>query len=119
MTAAVRGDHPDYFGPNGRVSARRLFPLPASYEPGMLVLEVGAELDALYDELAELLARPDALDPDRDTGRRLAEVEAELERREQVEADLMDAAFRDNLRLPIDGGGVAHGADEGAFSSRR
>jgi hypothetical protein len=72
-----------------------------SYTPGLKVLEGGRDMDALYDELAELLARADALDPASDTAARMAEVEARLEALEQREADELQAAFEDSLLMPL------------------
>jgi hypothetical protein len=104
MSTVARGDDSRYFGRGGRVRAARLFPLPSSYTPGLTVLEGGPDLDALYDELAELLARPDALDSGSETAARIAEVEARLEAFEQREADELRAAFEDSLLMPLGAG---------------
>lgn len=105
MTAVARGDDPRYFGPGGRVRSARLFPLPASSAPGLGVLDRGRQdMDALYDALAELLGRQDALDPDSETGRRIAEINQHLERLEGQEADRLRAAFEGTLSMPIDTG---------------
>lgn len=115
MKAVKRGDDPDYFGPGGRVRAARLFPLPTSYMPGTLptpglrVLTGGAgeraqQMDVLYDQLADLIGQPDALDPDSTTGRRIAEIEAELTRHEEAEVRVMREAFDASLLLPRDAG---------------
>lgn len=56
-------------------------------------------MDELYDALARLLAQPDALDPDSDTARRMAEIEQMLEPLEQEEADELQAAFEASSRI--------------------
>lgn len=87
------------------MSGDKLFPLrPASYTPGLKVLQGGQEMERLYDTLAELLALPDALEPDSDTARRIREVEATLEALEQEEARELQAAFEASLTMPLGAG---------------
>jgi hypothetical protein len=61
-------------------------------------------MDALYDEFARLLVQPDALDPDSETAKQIAAVKAKLEPYKKAEALLVEQAFEDSLRLPIDAG---------------
>lgn len=70
--------------------------------PGLRVLAGKQEMDALYDELSELLGKPDALDSESETAKQIAEVEARLERFQQAEADIMRAAFEARLPVPLD-----------------
>lgn len=63
-------------------------------------------MNELYDALAELLGRQDALDPDSETARRIAEIEKQLEQLEGQEADRLRAAFEGTLRMPLDAGAV-------------
>lgn len=100
----MRADDPELFGPNGRVDADRIFPRTNSYTPGLHVLVGGQVLNPLYAKFEALLAKPDALDPDSDTGRRLAEVEAKIAKHEQVDVDRMTQAFQRSLHMPIDAG---------------
>lgn len=58
-------------------------------------------MDTLYDEYARLLARSDALDPDSETARQLAEVDAKLQRYEKAEAAAWRAEFEASLPIPI------------------
>lgn len=67
----------------------------------MRVLPGAAEMDALYDELAQLLARADALDPESDTAKQIAEVEAKLQRYEATEAELWRREIEARLPIPI------------------
>jgi hypothetical protein len=104
---AIRCDDPRYFGPGGRVDASRLFPLPASYRPvpGLKVLDGGAgTFDELYSELGALMARADAMDPDSDTARQIAAIDARLTDLEEQEASEMRAAFEARRLMPIDAG---------------
>lgn len=104
-TRVIRGDDPRLFGKGGRVRAARLFPLPASYTPGLRVLPTDdPELDRLYDQMAELLAQADALDPNSPTAARIAEVEREVAAIEAREADALRASFEDGLQMPIGAG---------------
>lgn len=61
-------------------------------------------MDTLYDQLADLLGQPDALDPDSTTGQCIAEIEAELTRHEEAEVRVMREAFDASLLLPRDAG---------------
>lgn len=81
--------------------AIKLFPLVTSDVPGMRVLPGPTEMDALYDELALLLARADALDPESDTAKQIAEVEAKLQRHEAAEAELWRREVEARLPIPI------------------
>lgn len=101
MKSALRCDSTEYFGPRGRVHAIKLFPLVTSDVPGMRVLPGPTEMDALYDELALLLARADALDPESDTAKQIAEVEAKLQRHEAAEAELWRREVEARLPIPI------------------
>ena len=81
--------------------AIKLFPLEGSGVPGMRVLPGTAEVDALYDELARLLARADALEPESDTAKQIAEVEAKLQRYEAAEAELWRREVEARSPMPI------------------
>lgn len=70
--------------------------------PGLRVLAGKQVMDALYDEYSELLGRPDALDPESETAKQIAEVEARLEQHEQAEADILRAEFEAQLPVPLD-----------------
>jgi hypothetical protein len=101
VKAVQRCDDPKYFGPRGSVRAIRLFPLDSVGVPGMRVLPGPTEMDALYDELALLLARADALDPESDTAKQIAEVEAKLQRYEAAEAELWRREVEARLPVPL------------------
>jgi hypothetical protein len=102
MQAAARCDSPRYFGAKKQVESSRLFPKHAARLPVMRLLADQQKMDALYDELARLLSRPDALDPESDTARELAAVEAELDQYERAEAELLRAELDARLPIPID-----------------
>ena len=104
MKAAARCDSPKYFGAKKQVDSSKLFPLRGSGIPGILVIPGKSEMDALYDEFARLLVKPDALDPDSETAKQIAEVKAKLEPYKKAEALLIEQAFEDSLRLPMDAG---------------
>lgn len=101
MRPAVRCDSPSYFGTKGRVSFSKLFPLRGSGIPGIRVLPDEQEMDALYDEYARLLSLPDALEPDSETARQIAEVDAKLQAYEKAEAELWRAEAEASLPVPI------------------
>ena len=61
-------------------------------------------MDALYDEFARLLVKPDALDADSETAKQIAEVKAKLEPYKRAEALLIERAFEDSLLLPMNAG---------------
>ena len=105
-SVVIRGDDPRLFGPGKRVRASKLFPLPESYTtPGLRVVPgEDPAFDALYEQLSELLGRPDALDPESDTARAIADVEAALTKLERVEAEQLRARFEDGLLLPLTAG---------------
>lgn len=104
MSQALRGDDARLFGQGGRVRAARLFPLPASYTPGLRVMRGGQEMNELYDQLAELLVLPDALEPTSDTHRRIVDIEQKLSRIEKEEAAELQTAFEATLLMPLDAG---------------
>jgi hypothetical protein len=77
--------------------------------PGQLVVVVvdsrvvvNQEMEALYDERARLLSRADAFEPESETAKRIAEVDGELQRYEDAEAEQMRRAFESSLPIPID-----------------
>lgn len=72
--------------------------------PGMRVLSGEQDVDALYDEFARLLVKPDALDPESETAKQIAEVQAKLEPYKKAEALRIEKVFEDGLLLPIDAG---------------
>lgn len=84
--------------------AIRLFPLDPVGSPGLRVLSGADDIDALYDEFARLLVKPDALDPESETAKQIVEVKAKLEPYKKAEALQIDQAFQDSLLLPIDAG---------------
>lgn len=104
MKPAVRCDSLRYFRATGRVTSSKLFPLKGSGIPGIRVLPGKEHMDALYEEFARLLVMPDALDPDSETAKQLAEVKAKLEPYKKAEALLIEQAFEDSLLMPIDAG---------------
>lgn len=58
-------------------------------------------MDALYEEYARLLSQPDALDPQSDTAKEIAAVDAKLQQHEKAEAELWRAEFEASLPIPI------------------
>lgn len=105
MNAVARGDDPKLFGPRGRVRANKLFRLTSSYTPGIRVLDGGnAEREELYDQLSDLIGRPDALEPESETAQRIAEVEAKLDKLDEPEVEAMRKAFEERLLMPIGAG---------------
>jgi hypothetical protein len=61
-------------------------------------------MDALYEEFARLLVKSDALDPESETAKELAEVKTKLEPYKRAEALLIERAFEDSLLLPMNAG---------------
>ncbi len=59
-------------------------------------------LDALYAELGVLFENEDALDHDSNTGVRIAEVEAQIDELERVEAKATEELFKKTLLQPMD-----------------
>lgn len=104
MKKALRCDRSSYAAPSGHVSGNKLFPFEVSGMPGMRVLSGEQDLDALYDEFARLLVKPDALDPESETAKQIAEVQAKLEPYKKAEALRIEQVFEDGLLLPIDAG---------------
>lgn len=101
MKKALRCDRSSYAGPSGQVSGNKLFPFEVFGMPGMRVLPGTAEMDALYDELAHLLSQADALDSASGTAKRIADVEAKLQRAEAAEAELWRREREARLPIPI------------------
>ena len=105
MKSAVRRcDSLKYFEPTGHVKSSKLFPLRGAGVPGIRVLPGNHEMDALYEEFARLLVKPDALDPDSETAKQIADVKAKLEPYKRAEALLIEQAFEDSLLLPMNAG---------------
>lgn len=62
------------------------------------------ELDRLYNQYAELMALPDALEPGSDTDLAIKRLDIQLTAHEQIEADELVAKFEARLLMPIGAG---------------
>jgi len=104
MYQALRGDNSSLFRTQGRVHGYRLFPLDRPV-PGITVLDGGrSELHQLYEQLAELIGREDALEPGTATAQSIAELDARISAFEAREAQAEQAQFERNLPFPVNFG---------------